>query len=358
VAFLLLHFFSPVLGSLRALQQASTLRKVQQTLKLPRFSLGSFSEAGRVFDPDLLEPILAEIVGQVSDLGDDPRLTGLDRVLTAVDGTVIQALSKMTWALWRSSDQRAAKMHLEYEVLKGVPAKATLTHANASEGEVLSTRLRAGVLYVLDRGYADYGLMVDILGAESSFVVRLHNNAVYEILAERPLSEAARKAGLRRDIVVRLGSKPPPELQQRPIRLIEVHVRDTAALLGRSRPRRVDRKTKAFRTEGGDSTLLLATDLLDLDADLIADIFRYRWQIELFFRWFKMVLHADHLLSLSPKGLTIVVYCALIASALITLWTGRKPNRRTYEMLCLYFAGWADEDELEAHIGKLAAAVD
>lgn len=92
-------------------------------------------------------------------------------------------------------------------------------------------------------------------------------------------------------------------------------------------------------------------------AELVADLFRYRWQIELFFRWFKTVLRADHLLSLSRNGLTIAAYCALIASLLITLWTGRKPTKRTYEMLCLYFAGWADEEELEAHIEKLAPAV-
>lgn len=358
VGFILLHFFSPVLGSMRALQQASTLEKVQQTLKLPRFSLGSFSEAGRRFDADLLEPVLAEVIGQVADLGDHPQLSALDRTVTLVDGTVVHALAKMTWALWRSDGQHAAKVHLEYELLKGVPVHATVTDANSSERGVLHEALRAAVLYVLDRGYADYGLMADILGAESSFVVRLRNNADYEILEERPLSEAARRAGIQRDLVVRLGSNRAPELHDHPIRLVEVYVRDTDALLGRRRKSRVDSKTKSLRTHGGDYTLLLATDRLDLDADLIADIFRYRWQIELFFRWFKTILHADHLFSQSPNGLTIVVYCALIASALLTLWTGRKPTKRTYEMFCLYLAGWASREELQAHIEAQATALD
>jgi len=50
---------------------------------------------------------------------------------------------------------------------------------------------------------------------------------------------------------------------------------------------------------------------------------------------------------------TIQVYLALIASLLITLWTGHKPSKRTFEMLCLYFSGWASEDELLAHVRRL-----
>ncbi len=46
---------------------------------------------------------------------------------------------------------------------------------------------------------------------------------------------------------------------------------------------------------------------------------------------------------------------AIIACLLISLWTGRKPTLRTYEMICFYFWGWADEEELLAHIGKLPA---
>ena len=127
------------------------------------------------------------------------------------------------------------------------------------------------------------------------------------------------------------------------------------AELDRRRP--VDRKTKAFRAQRTETVLLLATDLLDLPAELIALIYRCRWQIELFFRWFKIILKADHLLSQSRNGLTIVIYCALIASLLIVLWTGRKPTKRTYEMLCHYFAGWVEDDEWEAYLGRLRRAV-
>ena len=212
------------------------------------------------------------------------------------------------------------------------------------------------MLYVLDRGYADYSLMADTLHAGSSFVVRVHNNAVYKVLEQRPLTPAARKAGIQKDLIVKLGCDAAPELHDKRIRLIEIYVPDTDALIGRKRRKRVSSK-KTFRTDSGEYTILLATDRLDLDVELVADIFRYRWQIELFFRWFKKVLQADRLLSLSRNGLTIVAYCALIASLLVTLWTGRKPTKRTYEMICFYFIGWVTDRELAEHIEKLAVAV-
>ena len=67
------------------------------------------------------------------------------------------------------------------------------------------------------------------------------------------------------------------------------------------------------------------------------------------------MLGCRHLLSHRPGGIEIQVYAAIIVCMLIALWTGRKPTLRTVEMLRFYFTGWADADELEAHIAKLHA---
>jgi hypothetical protein len=354
IAYLLLYFFNPIVTSLRSLQQVSELRSVAKRLKLPRFSLGSFSEAMHVFDPSILEPLIADLAEQVSDLGADPRLAALDVAATVVDGTPIRALSKMVWALWRHDGHNAAKAHVEFDLLKGAPIRATVTDHNTAETRVLRDTLTKGKLYVLDRGYVDYGLMAAIVDAGSSFLVRVKDNTVYEVTEEREVGAAARKLGVQRDLEVTLGCAASPELHERTVRLVEMHVTDPNALIGRPRRPTVDRKTKAYRTTKTEHTLLLATDRLDLDADLVADLYRYRWQVELFFRWFKTILSADRLISQSQDGLTLVVYCGIIASLLIALWTGRKPTKRTYEMLCLYFMGWAEADEVEAHIARLA----
>lgn len=66
-----------------------------------------------------------------------------------------------------------------------------------------------------------------------------------------------------------------------------------------------------------------------------------------------VTLGCRHLLSHDPVGIQIQTYCAIIACMLINLWTGRKPTLRTYEMICHYFTGLAEEDELLAHLAKL-----
>ena len=100
-------------------------------------------------------------------------------------------------------------------------------------------------------------------------------------------------------------------------------------------------------------TLLIATDIFDLEADVMALIFKHRWAVEIFFRFLKHVLGCRHLLSYCENGIELQMYSAIIACMLISLWTGRKPTLRTYEMLCWYFTGMADEEELLAHIGRL-----
>ena len=97
----------------------------------------------------------------------------------------------------------------------------------------------------------------------------------------------------------------------------------------------------------------MASDLVDVDAAWIALGYRFRWTVELFFRWFKCILGCRHLLALDANGVAIQVYVALIASLLIPLWTGRKPTKRTWEMIQFYFTGWASLDELERHIADL-----
>jgi hypothetical protein len=352
VSLSLLYFFNPILTALRSIQQASTLKNVQNKLGIKRTSLGSLSAASRIFDPELLTPIISKLAGQVGSLNLDKRLQNLDVTVVAVDGTLLKALPKMLWALWLDKDHRAVKMHLEFDVLKGVPLQAQVTDANANERTQLKSSLSSGKLYCLDAGYREYRLLDNIIQKRSSFVVRLQDNTRYEIINEHQLSDTDRKAGVEFDRTVQLGCKRTCDTLSRPIRIIQIHYYDERALSGYKRKSRVSSK-KTFRTRSPEHTLLIATDRMDLPAELIGLIYRYRWQIEIFFRWFKCILGCQHLLSLSQNGVKIQVYCALIASLLIRLWTGRKPTKRTFEMICLYFQGWATMEELMKHIEGL-----
>ena len=106
-------------------------------------------------------------------------------------------------------------------------------------------------------------------------------------------------------------------------------------------------------SQGRPEVLLLASNCLDLDAAWIALGYKYRWTIELFFRWFKCILGCQHLLSTCPNGVAIQVYMALIVSMVMVLWTGHKPTKATLEMLCCYFTGLASDAELMAHLRSL-----
>ena len=328
---LLLQFFSPIVTSLRGIQQASQLDKVQKQLGCSRVSLGSFSEAASDFNAEALHPIIAELASQALPLAAGKEADAL-RGLTAVDGSLLPALPKMAWALWVDDQHRAAKMHVHFDVLKGVPVEATLTHGSGSETTQLRNTLQPERLYVIDRGYADYRLFQDIIDAGSAFVGRIKSNAVWSVVEDRPLSAEAKAAGVRRDCIVRLGGPQSGGVLKQPLRIVEVHTSDS---------------------HGKPIILLLATSRLDLDAELVALAYRYRWTVELFFRWFKRILGCRHLLSNKQNGVTIQLYLGIIASLLISLWTGKKPTKRTWEMLQWYFLGYATAAELQQHIQQL-----
>ena len=353
VSLLLLYFFNPTFVGLRSIQRASELDNVQKKLGIKRTSLGSLSEASHVFDPQLLTPIINDLVRDVTPLKLDDRLDKLDMELVAFDGSLLKALPKMLWALWLDEDHRAVKMHLEFSIHKGAPLQAQVTDANESEIARLESVLAPGKLYCLDAAYAKYKFLEKIIRKSSSFVVRLRDNASYKTIKELTLTQADINAGVEFDRTVWLGSKQKRKDISTPIRIIQLHYYDERVLSGYyKRKSRVSSK-KTFRTRSAEQTILIATDRMDLPAEIIGLIYRYRWQIELFFRWFKCILGCQHLLAQSQNGITIQVYCALIASLLIRLWAGRKPTKRTFEMICLYFQGWATLDELIAHIEKL-----
>lgn len=346
VSLILLTFFNPALKSVRALQQASELEQVQRKLRCKRVSLGSLSEAGRVFDPKLLEPIIAELAERIPATPGEAALAGLSAVPTAVDGTLLKALPQITQACYATRRDQGWKLHTHFELLRGIPTRMTLTDASgagaANEKRVLRQALAADRCYVMDRGYEEFALFNAIVAAKSSYVCRVKASHHFTVETARELTAEARAAGVVEDAVGRPGS--PNSKRAEPID----HLVRRIVVRAQPHPKRGKTKRPAVAYD-----LVIVTNLLDVPAEIIAALYRYRWWIELFFRFFKHVLGCQHLLSEHPGAIQIQAYCALIACLLICLIAGRKPGRRTFEMLCLYFQGWASEDELLRHLEKL-----
>lgn len=342
-ALILLYFFNPIVTNLRGIQQASELKKVQRKLGCARASLGSLSESARVFDAAGVRSVVEALSNQLPVSNPDARLSDFNKIITLVDGTVLPLLPELVKAMWQEAGgAHGVKLHTHFELLKGVPARMDLTDGDASERAALQASLRPDRIYVIDRGYAKFELFADILEVKSSFVCRVRDNSVFEILQDKPVSAAAQAAHVRRDWIIRFGDRAARAGLVAPLRLVQIACtpRRKAYKIGRGGP------------EQGD-TLLVVTDIMDADAELIALLYKRRWVIETFFRFFKHVLGCRHLLSHCANGIEIQVYLAIIACMLIALWTGRKPTLRTYEMLCHYMSGLADEEELLGHIEKL-----
>jgi hypothetical protein len=247
---------------------------------------------------------------------------------------LVEAAAKPDGGKWR--------VHLEFEVLRSLPEKMLVTPdevgGDADERSVLGRSLRSGRMYVMDRGYERYALFEQIVQARSDYLCRVQQRSM-TVLEDRPVSPEGREAGVLEDQLVQPGrSRSEVGMITHPLRRI------TLTDNGPGR-RRNDRSQ-------GEQIILL-TNLLDVPAEVLAAIYRLRWSIELFFRFFKHVLGCRHLLSHRPEGVAIQVYCALIAALLLSLASGHSLGRRGFELVCLYFQGWAEEDELLAGIERL-----
>jgi len=349
----LLYIFNPIVTSLRGIQQASELANVQKKLGCSRASLGSLSEATGVFDAELLKEIVAKLGEDVKPLARDARLKDIDLTIELIDGTLIAALPKIVEASWRKfktgSGMVKWRLHTHFEVDRHIPSRIDVTPNGGgphSERAVMERTIESDRLYVMDRGYVKFLLFNAIVTAKSSYVCRLNDNSAYEVMEDRVLTEADVKAGVLSDQIVSFPNAKAENKPNHPVRLVCVKC-----------SKHTSRGKYRGGSTGGDSDgiLRIATNMLDVPAEIISLLFRHRWAVEIFFRFFKHILGCRHLLSHDKNGIEIQTYCAIIACMLISLWTGRKPTLRTYEMICFCFCGLASEDELLAHIAKLKA---
>jgi Transposase DDE domain len=343
---ILLFLFNPIVKSIRGLQQASELKNVQKKLGCPRTSLGSLSESVAVFDPERLKEIIGELGAQLEPLGKDPRLSDVRHTITLVDSTLLSILPHLTQASLTSSKSSGLvkwRLHTHFEVDRHVPRRIDVTPDGGGacdERAVLERTVESDRLYVMDRGYAKFALFNRIVDARSSYVCRIRDNSVYQVIEDRPLSPAALAERVTGDKIIALGGDTASSKPEHAVRMITIQMKP-------------HKKTSTAPAPGCDGTLRIATNLLDVPAEVIALIYHYRWTIEIFFRFFKQIMGCRHLLSGDKNGIEIQTYCAIIACMLISLWTGKKPTLRTYEMICWYFIGVADLDELQAHLEKL-----
>jgi len=350
---LLLSYFNPMARSVRSLVKTSKIAKIQKKLGCAGSSLGSFSEAAGVFDPELIKRVASQLALQVKPFQNVGK-GHVGKKLIAVDGTILRTLKSITEASYltdKNGDSHCAwRMHTQFEIDASVPVRIDVTSAANSgktdEKNVLRNKLQSERCYVMDRWYAQFSLFNDLVAKGSSYVCRLRDNSnLSAVSEERTVSPDAAHAGVLRDFIVDLGvDRKADERPNHQVRVILVE--------GEPHTKRGGRKGKTAGP-ASDGIVRIATDMLDVPAEVIADIYRNRWSIEVFFRMFKHVLGCRHQLSQKPAGIEIQAYCAIIACMLIVIWTGRKPTQRTFEMVGWYMMGIASAKELTEDIESL-----
>lgn len=354
VTLVLLMLFNPLIGSLRALQHAASVERVSRRLGVRRFSLGSFSESVRCFEPERLGEVIRRLCGDLSALhpvGHDGRLedlAALGHALTAVDDTVLDAISRAASAWWvdyqDGSSKYASRLHTHFDVERGLPTDLELTDARntggSDEKNVLRRKLAPDHCCVTDRWFAQFTLFNEVNAVGSSYVCRAKENSSFEVAEERELSREALDAGVVQDAAVTLGSKDTPD---HPVQLVVIEAEPHLKRGGRRG------KTAG---PGNKGTVVLATNLLHVPAEVVALVYRHRYAIEIFFRFLKQVLGCRHLISTRHEGVTVQMYCAVIACLRINLWAAKKPTKRTLETLAYYFMGVATEAEVLAHLNR------
>jgi len=329
----LLAFFNPALRSLRCIEDASRLPGVNRFLDVDAVCKSTLSDANALFDPDLLLPLIADLRRRLPNLAQqDAELARLLERIVAVDGSFFRLAADVAWAVHSSNQYRpgpgmgTCRLNCQFCLGNGgTPVGVSVNGSDGvGEGTAAAKFVEPGQIYLFDSGVVSFGYLNAILGAGSNFLCNLAAGVKFAAERELPLTDADRAAGVIGDRVGRLAgsdTRDPPDAAVR-----EVVVAYTAR-------------------DGTSKTLRLLTDLLDLPARVVAELYRYRWQIELFFRWLKVHAHFRHLTSHSRTGVTLSFYVAVIAAMLMCLRTQKPLSKYGYNLLSMVAAGLGDLDD-------------
>ncbi len=242
----------------------------------------------------------------------------LDDMLYLLDSTSIdlRGLGFDDWAIpFRNNVSQGLKLHLLIEGYRDSPVFARITPAQVSDIKIGRTiPLETGATYVFDMGYYDFNWWHQIDQIGSTFVTRLKNKAnvtPVEIEDQDVLPE-----GILEDVMIRMNSR-------------RTNVNNTKNPYYKRFLRRVtvERLDK-------DTPLILVTNNFELPAEEIAELYKKRWGIELFFKWIKQNLKIKKYLGRSENAVRIQIYAALISYLLLKLFQ-QKQGIKTSLKLCL-----------------------
>jgi hypothetical protein len=255
----------------------------------------SFFEAINTRGLEQMIAVLGELVKQAK--GVVPSAHGTWGDLVAIDGSLIDAVLSMYWADYRDGAKKA-KVHVGFDLNRGIPAKLFLTEGKGDERPFVSKILEPGQTGVMDRYYQKHKSF-DAWQAEGKhFVCRIKEGTTKTVIRDNEITPGSI---VFYDSLVLLGSTRDNQTKT-PVRLV------------------------AYRVE--DRDYWVATDRHDLSGEDIAMIYKLRWNIESFFGWWKQHLRVYHLIARSPHGLMMQMLAGMITYLLLAIYCQEKYNEK------------------------------
>jgi putative transposase len=255
----------------------------------------TLADANAKRDPQVFAELLKVLIAQAGRSVRGHR----KEMLYLIDATCVDTplAREQRRGIASAHDKHGMKLHVLLNAGNAAVGAASITAANVNdltEGRKLP--IEAGATYVFDKGYCDYNWWQRIDEAGARFVTRFKRDAALKVLSERPVPHDAPQ--VQSDSVVAFARRTPRgghrNLYSAPLRRIEIARPDAAPLV-------------------------LATNDLNSDAAQIAQLYKDRWQIELFFKWVKQHLQIRRFLGVSDNAVRIQVLTALIAYMLVLL---------------------------------------
>lgn len=211
----------------------------------------------------------------------------------ALDASTIQlSLTLFPWAHWRAPAAEI-KLHTLLSLRGNIPAWSAVTQASCPDLKMLDQLpLEPGAFYIMDRGYLDFTRLARLDRAEVYFVVRSKCHVRFRVVQSRPVDKST---GLRCDQTILLTTSWSRRSFDGPLR-----------------------RVRLYDQERGHSIVLL-TNQFDLPPQIITELYRQRWQVELFFKWIKQHLRLRAFFGRSENAVRTQVWTAICAYLLVAI---------------------------------------
>ena len=251
----------------------------------------------------------------------------LDGTVYVIDSTTIElCLNLFPWAKLKKV-RAAVKLNLGLELKGNIPAFFQISEGKTHDIHFLDfLEFEAGAYYVLDRGYVDFGRLYRIHQAGAFFVTRAKDNFSFKRLYSNPTD---RSAGIICDQVIRLRSYQPAKDYPEKLRRIKYYDPET-------------RHTYVFLTND-----------FNISAATVALLYKYRWQIELFFKWIKQHLSIESFWGRSENAVKTQICIALCAYLLVAILKKKLSiKRNSYEILQIVSVSLFDKTPIAKLVSK------